>query len=73
MFAAWQPGISAGSGWIAFALVIFAGWRPWRALFGAYAFGALTSIGFNLQLLNIPLSLALLSSLPYLLTLIGLS
>ena len=72
LFAAWQPGISAGSGWIAFALVIFAGWRPWRALFGAYAFGALTSIGFNLQLLNIPLSLALLSSLPYLLTLIGL-
>ena len=72
LFAAWQPGISAGSGWIAFALVIFAGWRPFRALFGAYAFGALTSIGFNLQLLHIPLPLAVLSALPYVLTLVGL-
>lgn len=72
LFGAWQSGLSAGTGWIAFALVIFSGWRPWRALFGAYAFGALTSIGFNLQLLHIPLSLSLLASLPYIMTLLAL-
>ena len=72
LFGAWQSGITAGTGWIAFALVIFSGWRPWRALFGAYAFGALTSIGFNLQLLHIPLPLSLLASLPYIMTLVAL-
>ena len=31
----WIPDISGGRGWIAIALVIFARWQPWRALFGA--------------------------------------
>ena len=35
IFANYQHGITAGLGWIAFALVIFAGWRPWRALVAA--------------------------------------
>ena len=43
-----------------------------RALFAAYLFGAVTSIGFNLQLLQVPLPLSVLSPLPYLLTLIAL-
>ena len=32
--------MSAGRGWIALALVVFASWRPWRVLAGAYIFGA---------------------------------
>jgi ABC-type uncharacterized transport system permease subunit len=68
----WSDNLSAGSGWIAFAIVIFAAWRPWRALVAAYLFGALTSIGFNLQLLDIPVPDTLLSALPYLMTLIAL-
>lgn len=32
---------TSGQGWIAVGLVIFAQWNPWRAAFGAYAFGAL--------------------------------
>ena len=72
LFGAWQAGLSAGTGWIAFALVIFSGWRPWRALVAAYLFGAVTSLGFNLQLLDVPLPLSLLSALPFLLTLVAL-
>jgi simple sugar transport system permease protein len=72
LFGAWQSNLSAGSGWIAFALVIFSGWRPWRALVAAYLFGAVTSLGYNLQLLNLTLPLSLLSALPYLLTLAAL-
>jgi ABC-type uncharacterized transport system permease subunit len=72
LFGAWQANISAGSGWIAFALVIFSGWRPWRALVAAYLFGAVTSIGFKLQLLQISLPLSVLAALPYLATLVAL-
>lgn len=52
----WQNGITAGAGWIAVALVILAGWRPWVALLGALAFGGLNGLGFTLQLaqVNIP-------------------
>ena len=35
----WQPGMTAGRGWIALALVVFAGWRSGRLLAGAYFFG----------------------------------
>jgi general nucleoside transport system permease protein len=73
LFGAWQSNLSAGSGWIAFALVIFSGWRPWRTLVAAYLFGAVTSLGFNLQLLKVALPLSMLSALPYLLTLIALA
>jgi len=72
LFGSWSDNLSSGSGWIAFAIVIFAVWRPWRALVAAYLFGALTSIGFNLQLLDIPVPVALLTALPYLMTLVAL-
>ncbi|NDL67339.1 ABC transporter permease [Anaerotalea alkaliphila] len=42
----WQDGITAGRGWIAIALVIFAGWNPFKAILGAYLFGGLSIIGF---------------------------
>jgi ABC-type uncharacterized transport system permease subunit len=72
LFGAWADNLSNGTGWIAFAIVIFSAWRPWRALAAAYLFGALTSLGFNLQLLNIPVPLDLLAALPFLITLIAL-
>jgi ABC-type uncharacterized transport system permease subunit len=34
----WIEGMTAGAGWIALALVVFASWKPWRVLFGAYLF-----------------------------------
>jgi simple sugar transport system permease protein len=40
----WFPGMTSGRGWIAIALVIFARWRPWRALAGALLFGGIESL-----------------------------
>jgi simple sugar transport system permease protein len=40
----WFPQMAAGRGWIAIALVIFARWRPWRALAGALLFGGIESL-----------------------------
>jgi len=37
----WAEGMTAGRGWIALALVVFATWRPARLLLGAYVFGAI--------------------------------
>ena len=38
----WTEGMTAGAGWIALAIVVFASWRPWRVLLGAYLFGGIT-------------------------------
>jgi simple sugar transport system permease protein len=40
---------TAGQGWIAIGLVIFAQWDPLRAAFGAYAFGALRRLILDIQ------------------------
>ena len=45
----WTDGITAGAGWIALAIVVFASWRPWRVLLGAYLFGGITVLQLNLQ------------------------
>ncbi|MGQ0670767.1 MAG: ABC transporter permease [Actinomycetota bacterium] len=66
----WQDGITAGSGWIAFALVSFSGWRPWRALIAAYVFGALTNLSFTLQLLGVRIPSDLLAALPFIMTIL---
>jgi ABC-type uncharacterized transport system permease subunit len=64
-------GITAGRGWIAIALVIFARWRPGLALAGAMLFGCATALQFRLQALNLPwLPYEILLMLPYLLTLL---
>jgi simple sugar transport system permease protein len=64
-------GTTAGIGWIALALVVFAAWRPWRALFGAYLFGAALAANFALQAAGVNLLPAeFLSMLPYLLTIL---
>jgi simple sugar transport system permease protein len=45
----WQDGLTAGAGWIAIALVIFAFWRADLCLVGAYVFGAFSALPFTLQ------------------------
>ncbi len=40
----WIAGMTSGRGWIAIALVIFARWRPWRALGGALLFGSIEAL-----------------------------
>lgn len=64
----WTENITAGQGWIAVALVIFAGWNPLRAAGGAYLFGAAVTLQFQLQRAGVHVSPYLLKMLPYLLT-----
>jgi len=45
----WTEGMTAGLGWIAIAITIFAGWDPLRAVAGAFLFGALFHLSFRLQ------------------------
>jgi simple sugar transport system permease protein len=49
----WVPGMTAGRGWIAVALVIFAQWRPERALVGAYLFGLLEALKLRSQAISV--------------------
>jgi ABC-type uncharacterized transport system permease subunit len=49
----WIENMSAGRGWIALALVVFASWRPWRVAIGAYLFGAITIIQIFVQGTNL--------------------
>jgi general nucleoside transport system permease protein len=66
-----KEGVTAGRGWIAVALVIFARWQPHLALAGALLFGCATALQFRLQALNLPwLPYELLLMLPYVLTLL---
>ena len=64
----WAAGLTAGAGWIAVALVILSGWRPWAALLAAYAFGALRSLGFTLQIAGIEVASDFLAMIPFVVT-----
>ncbi len=64
----WTEGMTAGAGWIALALVVFASWQPLRLLIGAYIFGGITLLQLNLQALGVEINVALLSMSPYLVT-----
>ena len=64
----WVEGMTAGRGWIALALVVFATWRPWRVLAGAYLFGGVTLATFQAQAGGVAVPSQLLSMLPYLAT-----
>ncbi len=66
----WIEGMTAGRGWIAVALVIFAFWQPWRAMFGAYLFGGVQSLQFSLQTIGLNVPVYFLGMLPYLFTII---
>ncbi len=66
----WVEGLTAGRGWIALALTPFATWRPARVLLGAYLFGGVTMLQFQLQAAGVQISSQLLSMLPYLATIV---
>jgi general nucleoside transport system permease protein len=68
----WSPGMSAGRGWIALALVVFAAGHVWRLVLGAYLFGAITVAQLHAQAGAIALPSQLLSALPYLMTIAAL-
>ncbi len=64
------PGMTAGRGWIALALVVFASWRPARLVLGAYLFGAVTILQLHAQGWGIGVPSQFMSALPYLATVI---
>jgi len=64
------PGMTAGRGWIALALVVFASWLPGRVMAGAYLFGAVTILQLHAQGAGLGIPSQLMSSLPYLATVI---
>ncbi len=66
----WTDGITAGAGWIALAIVVFASWKPWRVLLGAYLFGGITVLQLNLQAAGSAIPVEYLSMAPYLITIL---
>jgi simple sugar transport system permease protein len=68
--AIWTEGMTAGRGWIALALVVFATWRPGRVLVGAYLFGGVTTAQLFAQGAGIPVPPEVMSSLPYVATIL---
>jgi len=68
----WSPGMTAGRGWIALALVVFAAWRPGWLLIGAYIFGAATVLQLHAQAAQFGVPSQLLSAVPYLATILAL-
>ena len=66
----WVEGLSAGRGWIALALVVFATWKPLRVLLGAYLFGGVTILQLHAQGLGIGVPSEILSMLPYAATIV---
>ena len=69
----WVEGMTAGRGWIALALVVFASWKPWRILAGAYLFGGVTLAQFQAQGIGVDIPSQYLSMLPYLATIVVLA
>lgn len=66
----WVENMSAGRGWIALALVVFASWRPWRVLAGGYLFGAVSISQLHAQAFGIGIPSQFLSALPYIATVV---
>jgi simple sugar transport system permease protein len=67
---AWIEDMTAGRGWIAVALIIFARWNPLRALLVAYFFGALDALGFRIQLAGSDIPSYFLKMIPYVVTIL---
>ena len=66
----WVEGMVAGKGWIALALTTFATWRPARVLLGAYLFGGVTMLQFQMQGQGIQIASQWLTMLPYVATIV---
>jgi len=67
----WNEGMTAGRGWIAIGLVIFARWNPLGALLGGHLFGLMESLNFYFQAEGITISPFFLGMLPYLFTVVA--
>jgi general nucleoside transport system permease protein len=66
----WVENMSAGRGWIALALVVFATWKPLRVLLGAYLFGAVSVLQLYAQGFGLSVPSEFLAMLPYLATIV---
>ncbi|WP_416896186.1 MAG: ABC transporter permease [Minwuia sp.] len=66
----WSEGMTAGRGWIALAIVVFASWRPGRAMLGAYLFGGVTIAQLHIQGAGVDIPSQYLSMLPYVATIV---
>jgi ABC-type uncharacterized transport system permease subunit len=66
----WQENMTAGRGWIALALVVFATWKPNRILIGAYIFGGVSIMQMNLQAFGLSIPGQFFNMAPYLATMI---
>jgi ABC-type uncharacterized transport system permease subunit len=66
----WAENMTAGRGWIALALVVFASWRPVRVLFGAILFGGITILQLNAQAAGLGIPAPFMSMLPYIATIV---
>mgnify|MGYP003629849843 FL=1 len=66
----WVENMTAGRGWIALALVVFASWRPLRLLAGGYLFGAVSIGQLHAQAFGIGIPSQVLSALPYVATIV---
>ena len=64
----WIPGMAGGRGWIAIALVIFARWRPWRALAGALLFGSIEALVPRIAAAGLPVPQYFMLMTPYVAT-----
>ena len=66
----WTEGMTSGAGWIALAIVVFASWKPWRALLGAYLFGGITALQLRLQVAGFDIPVEILAMSPYVITIL---
>ncbi len=66
----WTEGMTAGAGWIALAIVVFASWNPWGVLAGAWLFGGVTVLQLRLQAAEVAVPVQFLTMAPYLATII---
>jgi ABC-type uncharacterized transport system permease subunit len=70
----WSEELTAGRGWIALALVVFAAWKPSRLLFGAYLFGAIMTLELHAKAAGFSfIAPELLAAMPYLATIVVLA
>jgi simple sugar transport system permease protein len=66
----WVEKMTAGRGWIALAIVVFAAWRPWPLVLGTYLFGGITVLQLHSQAFGVKIDAQILSMLPYLATIL---
>jgi ABC-type uncharacterized transport system permease subunit len=69
----WAEDMTAGRGWIALALVVFAAWRPLRLVGGAYLFGGVMYLALYVQGVGVPIPSPFVSMFPYVATVLVLA